>query len=545
MNRDRAAYVERRPRRWSMLVIATLGLVRCGGDDSSNPNAAAGTGGHSGSGASTGTGGSGTSGAAGSSNQGGTSGAGGTGTGGAGTGGAGTGGAAGGGASGAGNAGSSGAAGQGGSAGTIDGGAGAAGKAGVDASADAEAGRDGAAGASADASDARDGVIDAGSDGSDAATSAGDVVGKVSVGYQGWFTAPGDGSPRNQWWHYCSPVTQPPSPTTHQIKAWPDMREFTATFQTAFANLGNGQPATLFSSYSDQTVNTHLVWLQQNGIDTVALQRFSDEIPTRNGIALKVRSAAETYGRKFYIMYDISGWTNFQAEIKTDWTNNIVGQLQLLSSSAYAKQNGKPVVSIWGMGFTDRPGDAAACTDVINFFKNQGLYVIGGVPLNWRTSGNGGKPNFGSVYDSFNMISPWMVGVIGNVNDSNNIRTSNNAPDVAYCNSHGMQYQPCVLPGDLALRQRAHGDFMWRQFANMIEVGAHGIYVSMFDEFNEGNQIAKTAESVAMVPTNSTFLGLNEDGVACSADYYLRLTGDGGKMLKGQIPLTFTRPTVP
>jgi hypothetical protein len=67
----------------------------------------------------------------------------------------------------------------------------------------------------------------------------------------------------------------------------------------------------------------------------------------------------------------------------------------------------------------------------------------------------------------------------------------------------------------------------------------------MFDEFNEGNQIAKTAESAAMIPTNSSFLGLDEDGVTCSADYYLRLTGDGGKMLKGQIPFTFARPTVP
>jgi len=31
----------------------------------------------------------------------------------------------------------------------------------------------------------------------------------------------------------------------------------------------------------------------------------------------------------------------------------------------------------------------------------------------------------------------------------------------------------------------------------------------------------------------------------CSADYYLRLTNDGGKMLKGQIALTATRPTAP
>ncbi|WP_433363326.1 hypothetical protein [Streptosporangium sp. CA-115845] len=65
----------------------------------------------------------------------------------------------------------------------------------------------------------------------------------------------------------------------------------------------------------------------------------------------------------------------------------------------------------------------------------------------------------------------------------------------------------------------------------------------MFDEYNEGNQIAKTAETLASVPANSGMLALDEDGTACSADYYLRLTGDGGRMLKGQIALTATRPT--
>ncbi|MFG1879170.1 discoidin domain-containing protein, partial [Sphaerisporangium sp. NPDC049003] len=108
-----------------------------------------------------------------------------------------------------------------------------------------------------------------------------------------------------------------------------------------------------------------------------------------------------------------------------------------------------------------------------------------------------------------------------------------------------IDYQPCVLPGDVKSRQRAHGDFMWRQFYNMVRTGAQGIYISMFDEYNEGNQIAKSAETLAMVPANSGMLALDEDGTFCSSDYYLRLTGDGGRMLKGQIALTPTRPTPP
>jgi hypothetical protein len=67
----------------------------------------------------------------------------------------------------------------------------------------------------------------------------------------------------------------------------------------------------------------------------------------------------------------------------------------------------------------------------------------------------------------------------------------------------------------------------------------------MFDEYGEGNQIAKTAESQSQVPAGSGLLALNEDGTVCSSDYYLRLTADGGRMLKKQIALTATRPTPP
>jgi hypothetical protein len=143
------------------------------------------------------------------------------------------------------------------------------------------------------------------------------------------------------------------------------------------------------------------------------------------------------------------------------------------------------------------------------------------------------------------MISPWMVGRIGDAAGSDWYYTNVTVDDVQECAAHGIDYQPCVLPGDLQERQRAHGDFMWRQFYNVIRAGAPAIYISMFDEYNEGNQIAKTAETIASVPAGSKFLPLDEDGTPCSADYYLRLTGDGGRMLKGQLALTATRPTPP
>ena len=375
----------------------------------------------------------------------------------------------------------------------------------------------------------------------------GDVVGKVTVGYQGWFAATGDGSPINAWWHWSQNWAQPPSTTNSGIRSWPDVRDYTTTFPTAFANLNNGQQAKLFSSFTDQTVNTHFLWMQQNGIDAAALQRFNPtggEGPVRDAITAKVRTAAETYGRKFYIMYDVSGWTNMQSEIKTDWTSKMQAYT---SSPAYAKQNGKPVVCIWGFGFNDpnHTWSAAVCLDVVNYFKNQGCYVIGGVPREWRTGVGGSRAGYLGVYHAFNMLSPWLIGAVENIPDADNIYNNFMVPDQADCTNNNIDYQPCVLPGDLQEHQRLHGDLMWRMFYNAVRTGVQGIYISMFDEYNEGNQIAKTAENASWVPAGAGFVPLDEDGVACSADYYLRLTGDGGKMLKGQIALTANRPTQP
>ncbi|SDE68198.1 hypothetical protein SAMN05216464_108197 [Mucilaginibacter pineti] len=375
----------------------------------------------------------------------------------------------------------------------------------------------------------------------------GDVVGKVVVGYQGWFAAIGDGSPINRYWHWSNTWEQKPSPTNTAIHAWPDVRDYTTTFPTDYENLNNGQPANVFSSFTDQTINTQFKWMKDYGIDGAALQRFNPsglEGPVRDAMAAKVKTAAEANGVKFYIMYDVSGWTNMKTEMEADWTNKMS---VYTSSSAYAKQNGKPVVCIWGFGFNDSNHAFSAddCVAVIKWFQGKGLYVIGGVPTNWLKQESDSRPQFLSAYKQFDMLSPWMVGRIGNANQSDGFFVNTNKADQAYCNANGIDYQPCILPGDLGAHQRAHGDFMWRQFYNMTRLGAQGIYISMFDEYNESNQIAKTAESQDFVPKNSGFVSLDEDGTKCSSDYYLRLTGDGAKMFKKITPLTATRPTSP
>jgi hypothetical protein len=382
-----------------------------------------------------------------------------------------------------------------------------------------------------------------------------DVVGKVIAGYQGWFSATGDGSPKDKWVHWSK--ARAPSPGFQSFELWPDVREFSTTFQTGYAKLGNGQPAELFSSWTTNTVDTQVKWMETYGIDGAAVQRFGSGLgdvlhkAARDRFASNVRNAAEAHGRKFYIMYDVSGWTNFQSEIKSDWTNTIVNTLKLTSSSAYAKHDGKPVVSIWGLGFTSRPGDAAQSLDVIIWFQAQGYYVIGGVPFSWRSSSGDSKPGFSKVYAKFDMISPWTVGRFGDIAGVDNWKQKLK-DDWKTCRERGQDYQPVTFPGFAwsnwnggARNQipRLHGDFMWRQFASIRSVGIPSAYVAMFDEFDEGTAISKAAEDASMIPNNQYFLTLDADGTKLSSDFYLRLVGDARKMLRQETSLVWNHPT--
>jgi hypothetical protein len=65
----------------------------------------------------------------------------------------------------------------------------------------------------------------------------------------------------------------------------------------------------------------------------------------------------------------------------------------------------------------------------------------------------------------------------------------------------------------------------------------------MFDEINEATAIFKCAEDATMSPVGEYFLTLDADGTHVSSDFYLRLTNNGQKMMKGTIPYTATNPT--
>src|SRR6185437_567912 len=107
-----------------------------------------------------------------------------------------------------------------------------------------------------------------------------------------------------------------------------------------------------------------------------------------------------------------------------------VENMHLTSSPYYLRQNGKPVVCIWGLGYTGRAG-VTKRLELVNWFKNHGCYVIGGVPHNWRTGDGDSQPSFLTAYHALNMISPWAVGDFGDTTGANSYEISRLVPDLA------------------------------------------------------------------------------------------------------------------
>ena len=84
-------------------------------------------------------------------------------------------------------------------------------------------------------------------------------------------------------------------------------------------------------------------------------------------------------------------------------------------------------------------------------------------------------------------------------------------------------------PGTTEIPRRG-GQFLWEQFHALSKLGVDTVYVAMFDEVDEGTAIFKVTSSP---PTQAHFMGY--DGLP--SDWYLRLVGEGARMLKAKQPI--------
>lgn len=385
---------------------------------------------------------------------------------------------------------------------------------------------------------------------------------KLLMGYQGWFSCPGDGSPPNRWVHWFRRSN--PIAANVTVDFWPDISELAADelFATGMT-LSNGTPAKVYSAFKQKTVMRHFQWMQDHELDGVFLQRFTSELgdpaffTLRNQVLANVRAGAEASGRVFALMYDISGQpTNTLVSALTNDWKYLTSTLHMTNSARYVRHNGKPVVAVWGFGFSGRSDTPAQAMAVINFFKASGCTVMGGVPTYWRTLNNDAQSNpaWATVFRSFDIISPWSVGRYGDNAGADAFAANLIIPDREDASASGRDYMPVVWPGFSwknlnkgALNQipRKGGAFYWRQVYNALSAGCTMIYGAMFDEVDEGTAMFKMAPTQAQLPVQGSFVPLNIDGLALPSDWYLRVANEAGKMLRGDIPLQPTLPIVP
>lgn len=405
-----------------------------------------------------------------------------------------------------------------------------------------------------------------GTGGTAAVIDATTLTNKLMFGYQGWFLCPSDGSAPNRWVHWFK--SQNPAASELSVDMWPDTSELGADELFDTNLVIGGKKAQLYSAYNAKTVARHFQWMKDAGIDGVFLQRFLSELSDpaflafRDQVTQNVRAGAEAQGRTFVIMYDISGAkpASWVADLQNDW-KHLVNDLQVTTSPRYLKHDGKPLLALWGLGFTDRPGTPAEANQIITWFKNgapanQQVTLMGGVPTYFRTLNNDSKtdPAWAQVYASFDVVSPWSVGRFADAAGADNFAKNLIAPDLAWANGKGVDYMPVVFPGFSwknlnggALNQipRKGGSFWWRQLYNALNAGSTMVYGAMFDEVDEGTAMYKLAAKASDAPDGASFVTLDADGQNLPSDWYLKLAGAGSRMLRKEIALTPAVPITP
>ncbi|GHT18325.1 hypothetical protein AGMMS4957_00410 [Bacteroidia bacterium] len=384
--------------------------------------------------------------------------------------------------------------------------------------------------------------------------------GLVMAGYQGWFHAPADG------------VMYPDEKKIH-IDMWPDVSEYQKTYPTGL-KLADGSTARFFSATDKSTIDLHFKWMKDYGVDGVFMQRFfgAARPSARHGAATNVIrnafEAASKYERAIAVMYDLSGLKGAGEDCSMlieDW-KYLVDSVKVTNQKGkqtYLFFNGKPLVTIWGVGFPDRPYNTRniGIERFIDFLKNDPIYggcsIMLGVPTFWRDLNADCLPDpyLHTVIRQCDIVLPWMVQRFTPLlhNDMDRYRDIILA-DRQWCAANGIDYVPCVTPGfswhnlsrsafpddvkPVASIPRQGGRFYWQQISTAINAGATMLYVAMFDEVNEGTAIFKVSTNP---PVSDVAKFVHLDGEP--SDHYLWLTGEAAKMLRKEKPLSFEIPT--
>lgn len=367
-------------------------------------------------------------------------------------------------------------------------------------------------------------------------------TGLVMAGYQGWFTAEGDGAERG-WHHYEKNGRFEPGMNT--IDFWPDVTEYTKTYKTSF-KYADGSDAYVYSPYDAESVDLHFKWMKDYGLDGVFMQRFLSEIKSEKGkrhfnkVLGNALKAANKYQRAICVMYDLSGSSPADMQILINDWNELQTTFSLfdnVKNPTYLRHNKKPLLAIWGVGFND--GRKYSISDVQSMVSKlkgpeKNVSIMLGVPYGWRTLNRDteNNPLLHTLIKQCDVIMPWAVGRYNNSSYESNAAVL--MPDIDWCKTNNITYAPLVFPGfswgnlknDMTIYNqipRNKGDFFWKQVAGAKMSGATSLYIAMFDEIDEGTAIFKCAKE-GNLPLNGAgkFVGIEE---GLGTDYYLWLAG--------------------
>lgn len=369
--------------------------------------------------------------------------------------------------------------------------------------------------------------------------------GLVMAGYQGWFNAPGDGEGRG-WYHYTGENGFRPGSCT--IDLWPDVSEYEKTYESEF-KFEDGSFARLFSPADYSTVDTHFRWMQEYGLDGVFMQRFIAEIARESGrkhfdrVLDHAMRAAGKYEKAICVMYDLSGMGPWGVDVLLKDIDTLASRYNLFDhdeNPSYLYHNGKPLVTVWGVGFNDRRRyGLEEGKSIVEGLKSRGFSVMLGIPTYWRDFGSDTvkDPELHGLICECDIIMPWFVGRYNEHKYQNFCK--NIDADIAWAKEHGVDYAPLCFPGFSwenmiyprtgSTIPRNSGRFFKMQLDYCLEAGAEMIYIAMFDEIDEGTAIFKLAKKIPVPTPGSTFVPLDED---VDGDLYLRLAGQAAKSLK-------------
>lgn len=380
--------------------------------------------------------------------------------------------------------------------------------------------------------------------------------GKLFVGYQGWFNTEGDGMGMG-YRHYGRGYDSDPSKAKVTIEIWPDVSELSPQerYPTTFKHK-DGSTAELFSSSHPRTVNRHFQWMKDYRIDGAFFQRFATELKNKkrkfalDRVLDNVRMASLNTGVEWALMYDLSGLKEGDIEsVLIPDLKRLVAE-GITEDRNYIQHNGKPLISIWGIGFNDgRKYTLKESDKLVSVLKDKTelgveFSVMLGVPHKWRELNQDAvdDPYLLEVLKKSDIVSPWAVGRYGRLSEVDDNKTRLVA-DKKWLDEADVDYLPVIFPGfswhnleknrgresKLGLIPRLKGEFLWRQANVAKQAGADFIYIAMFDEVDEATAIFKTTNNP---PVNAPFLA--DEGLP--SDHYLWVSSQIKRLLGGNIP---------